>query len=468
MARTRSNINALSRLLGDCGFPIYALDQHRRFIYGNAACFAWLGVEPRLLVGKRCDYHSGLPSETGRVTSSFLCPPPEAFLGRELSGEIAWLRPDGTLVRRGARFLPLGVATESSTCGVLVFGEAHEASDQRVQYTGDLATEERHVALRSLLVELGRRFHMEQIIGNHPAIVRARDIIRLAADSHSRTLVIGPPGSGRETIARAVHFGGGTRDSVPLAPLACNLLDAELLNETIASFAASCADLQIEHPGTLLLLEVDQLSADAQAALAGILNIGELNLRTVATARRRLIDLATEERFRQDLAFSLSTLEVVLPPLSQRRDDIPLLAQFLLERKNAAGGKQLSGFTREALECLLAYAWPENIDELSECVSAAWRQAQGPRVTVGDLPQRLEFAAQAASRPAATSTSVQLDLFLEEVEQELFRRALHRAKGNKAKVARLLGITRSRAIRRLEHFGLAGTEQEAIPGEPGC
>jgi transcriptional regulator with PAS, ATPase and Fis domain len=455
MARTRLNINALSHLLGDCDFPIYALDPQRRFVYGNTACFAWLGIEPRLLVGKRCDYHSSLTRQEGEVVPGHLCPPPEVFLGHESSGEIGWLRSDGTLARRLARFLPLGAGVGNSTCGVLVFTGKDDITEGSPCYSEGVQADDWHAALRRMLAGLGNRFRLEQIIGDHPAIIRARELVRLAADSHMRTVVFGPPGSGRETIARAVHFGGGVRDLAPMAPMACNLLDAELLSETVASFAASCGELQIEHPGTLLLLEVDQLSPDAQAALAGILNIRELNLRTVATARRSLIDLAAEDRFRQDLAFSLSTLEIDLPPLSQRRDDIRLLAQYFLERCNAGGGKQLSGFATDAVECLLAYAWPGNLQELADCVSGACHRAGGSRVTAEDLPERLAFAAQAAARPAKGPVSIQLDQFLEEVEQELLRRAMQRAKGNKAKVARLLGITRSRVIRRLEHFGLA-------------
>jgi transcriptional regulator with PAS, ATPase and Fis domain len=468
MARTRSNINALSRLLGGCDVPVYALDQRRRIVYGNAACFAWLGLEPRQLVGKTCDYHSPPAHELDQFAPNYLCPPPETFSGHPRSGEIAWTGSDGTLVRRIARFVPLGFPDETSTCPVMVFVDGQDVPERESRRAGSLRSEDLHAALRDMLGGMGQRFGLDQVVGDHPAIARAREVIRLAAATDSRTLVIGPPGSGREYIARAVHFGGGLRDSAPLAPLACNLLDAELLDETIASFVASCAELQIERPATLLLLEVDQLPADAQRALAGILSIRELNLRTVATSRRRLIELASENRFREDLAFSLSTLEIAIPPLSQRRDDIPLLAQFFLERRNATGGKQLSGFASDAIERLIAYDWPGNIDELAELVSAACNRAQGSQVTVADLPQRLELAAQAAARPSAGREPIQLDLFLEEVEQELLRRALERAKGNKAKAARLLGVTRSRVVRRLEHFGLASSEPKSMFEEPGC
>jgi DNA-binding NtrC family response regulator len=236
--------------------------------------------------------------------------------------------------------------------------------------------------------------------------------------------------------------------------LACNLLDAELLEETITSFIASCAELQVEAPATLLLLEADQLSPDAQHVLAGVLSIGELDLRTVSTARRRLIDLTRADCFREDLAFSLSTLEVTIPALSHRRADVPLLAQFFLERENTRGGKQLSGFAEDALDKLVTYAWPGNVDELAEVVSTACQSAVGPLVTSTDLPPQIELTARAASRVPTLDESIQLDDFLAEVEQELLRRALRRAKGNKAQAARLLGVTRARVIRRAEHFGL--------------
>jgi two-component system response regulator HydG len=204
----------------------------------------------------------------------------------------------------------------------------------------------------------------------------------------------------------------------------------------------------------LLLLEVDRLPAEAQRALAGVLSIRELNLRTLATARRRLVDLASQGEFREDLAFSLSTLEILLPPLASRPDDVPVLAQYFLERCNATCDKQLSGFKDEALERLVSYDWPGNLDELDSAITQAFQVAEGPWVEATDLPERLEYAALAAKRPAALDESIELDAFLEQVELELFRRAIRRAKGNKSQVARMLGIPRARVIRRMQHFGL--------------
>jgi DNA-binding NtrC family response regulator len=201
-------------------------------------------------------------------------------------------------------------------------------------------------------------------------------------------------------------------------------------------------------------LEVDQLPPDAQMTLSGILNIGELGVRTVATARRSLTDLAAQGKFRDDLAFALSTLEIRVPPLADRLADLPLLAQFFLERCNAEGGKQLSGFTAEALDQLAAYPWPENVDELADVVQASCEAAAGPLVQPGDLPEKIRAAAGADSHPFRSDDTIVMPLFLAEIEKELLQRALRRARGNKAKAARLVGLTRARFLRRLQHFGI--------------
>jgi DNA-binding NtrC family response regulator len=313
---------------------------------------------------------------------------------------------------------------------------------------------ELHQRLRRLIHNAAERYQLDQIIGEAPAIVQARQQVQLATASDCRVVVVGPPGSGREHVARTIHYAGAAKDSSPLAPLACSLLDAELLETTISSFIASCAQLETEQPPALLLLEVDLLPSDAQMVLAGVLSIGELNVRTIATARTPLADLAAQEQFRHDLACELGTLVIQVPALSERKSDIPLLAQYFLEQTNAQGGKQLSGFSVDAMDQLASYAWPENVGELSEFVEAACGNATGPVVQVSDLPEKIRLAAEAEARPSRADETVVLDEFLAEIEKELLLRALRQAKGNKAKAARLLGVTRQRVLRRIEFFGI--------------
>jgi DNA-binding NtrC family response regulator len=204
----------------------------------------------------------------------------------------------------------------------------------------------------------------------------------------------------------------------------------------------------------LLLLEVDQLPLDAQAELAGFLALPGFELYTIATSQDSLFELASHERFRADLAHALSTLTIEIPPLSARPQDIPLLCQCLVERFNAQGGRQLSGFTSEALDELAAYPWPENVDELADVVNLACEASDGPFVDAGQLPEKIRWSQKAVAHPRREEQPIVLAQLLEEIERELMVRALKRAKGNKTKAAKLLGVTRARFLRRLEHFGL--------------
>jgi DNA-binding NtrC family response regulator len=183
--------------------------------------------------------------------------------------------------------------------------------------------------------------------------------------------------------------------------------------------------------------------------LAGILAISELGLQPIGTARRRLLELAAEGTFREDLAYALSTLVIELPALNERRDDIPLLAQAFVEEMNAEGKQQRSGFTPEALDLLTAYPWPENADELAVVVREASRRAGGPLIAASDLPRKIHLAADAAAHPPMREQSIVLPDFLDRIEAELIERALRQTKGNKAQAARLLGINRPRLLRRL-------------------
>jgi DNA-binding NtrC family response regulator len=158
--------------------------------------------------------------------------------------------------------------------------------------------------------------------------------------------------------------------------------------------------------------------------------------------------------FRADLAAMLSTIVISLPPLAQRRGDLPLLAQLFLEDCNAAGGRQIGGFSQAALDRLDAFPWPGNLDELAQAVAEAHRKAAGPEIGVDDLPEKLRAAAQAAAQPRRVDETIVLDEYLGRVERELIRRALTRAKGNKARAARLLGMTRPRLYRRMVQLGL--------------
>jgi len=447
MARPAGHQTALVQLLNSAAVPVYLLDEQRRIVYGNPACADWLGVEIGTLIGLRCDYHGQTGAGASELAAG-LCPPPESFSGRRMSGTVARQSGAGATLRR-AEFLPLG-SDPLVGSGLLVVVAPTDLPDAG-QPLDDVAEE--HLRLHARLIavrrELGGRFGTARLAGESPAIHQVRRQVQLAAAGKAPVLIVGPPGSGREQVARMIHYGERPELAPPLAPLSCALLDAELLSTTMEAFVRSSAELEVERPAALLLLDVDRLPPDGQSALVGFLNIRELELQTLATARRPLLELAAAGSFRRDLAHALSTLVIQLPPLRERRQDIALLAQAFLEEANAAGGRQLGGFRPEALDQLCAYPWPNDMEELRETIQAAHRSADGPLVAAAELSPRLRLAAEAAAHPRRRVEPLLLDELLVQVEAELMRRALELARGNKTRAARLLGITRARFLRRL-------------------
>ncbi len=204
--------------------------------------------------------------------------------------------------------------------------------------------------------------------------------------------------------------------------------------------------------------ELDQLAAEAQPLLVRLLKAPVVP-RVIATSVRPLAALVAAGEFHADLAALVATLTIELVPLAQRLEDLPLLAQMFLEQVNAEGGRQVAGFTPEALDELSGYAWPGNLDELAALVREAHASAADTVITPRDLPQQLRLAADAARWAPRPQQPIDLAGTLERIETELIQRALDRAKGNKSRAAELLGLTRPRLYRRLVQLGLQGAEE---------
>jgi DNA-binding NtrC family response regulator len=277
---------------------------------------------------------------------------------------------------------------------------------------------------------------------------RLRDQLAVAAATSCNVLVIGPVGSRREDVARTVHYAESRDAGERLIPLFCGLIDSELLESTLESFAR--ADVA---SGVLLLGDVEQLGADSQASLVRLLGRHRRIRRVLATARTELGDLAHRGEFRRDLAGMLGTLIISLEPLGRRAEDVPYLAQLYLEDENARSERQRSGFSPEALDFLSAYDWPGDVAELSSVVSRLHAETETTTVRSRDLPAYIR-APSPRRAVAEDQDSIVLDEYLAGIELELIQRALGRAKGNKAAAARLLGMTRPRLYRRLEQLGV--------------
>lgn len=457
MARARPGTSQLANLLATCQRPIYVLDDERRIAYCNATCAEWLGMETQEMIGTRCDYHAGEGRGERLDLAAALCPPPEAFAGQRCSAWVLRRDASGQAVHRRAEFLPLGDG-DPEPCGVIV---VLNASDERERPApiDDVrrSSSDLHDLLRLLNCEVRERYRPERLAGDSPAMKRVREQVQLAVAGYTNVVIIGPPGSGREHVARTIHGGSAPHAAGPLMPLACPVIDAELLQNSVLALLRRCKEEPCERAASLLLLDIDQLEADAQAELLAFFRLPTFNLRAIVTSRRKPLDLATDRQFLGELAYHLSTLVIELPHLAERRQDIPLLAQQLLEEHNTRRGAQFTGFTPEALDQLAVLPWPGNVDELSLVVEQACDAATGPIITEAELPQHVKMAHSAAAHPRRERETIDLDAFLADIERELIRRAMRGARGNKAQAARLLGIHRGRLLRRLTQLGLSET-----------
>lgn len=462
MPRPPSPARSLLRLIEEAALPVYALDRQRRIVFANRALGEWVGQSPEGLVGLRCDYHAGGGDKVSSDLGAALCPPPEAFGGEGGAGIVARMSGENRPhEQRPAQFVWLPAAADDQ--GLLLVVVAAEASAHTFKKDGQVTPEHLHALLQHLRGRMGRRFQIGQLIGESDAIRRVREQVRVAAAARTRVLIVGPPRSGREHVARTIHYGQPAAATGPLVPIDCSLVDAERMQVTLTALLRRRAESPNQAPPAALLLGVDRLRAEAQQELAGFLLLPGVDLHTLATSRAPLQRLAAKGKFRRDLAYALSTLTIALPSLRNRAGDIPLLAQHFLEETNAGGGRQLSGFAPAAMEVLEAHSWPGNVEELAQAVREACGRATGPLVVLPDLPDRIHLARHAAAYPPREDEAIQLDDFLAEIEKELLQRALSKARGNKSKAAQLLGMNRARLLRRLVQLGLAAPPPEPEP-----
>jgi DNA-binding NtrC family response regulator len=285
---------------------------------------------------------------------------------------------------------------------------------------------------------------------------RVRRLARLAVDSTASVLIVGESGTGKEHLASAIHYGQNLEQSGAFVPIECQILEQELIVATIYAFRKRFQREETSRRHTLFLKDAEALPTTLYPLIAEFATAGYANQRLIATSTLTPNQWTNHELF----PVVLGTITIELPPLRQRKEDIPMLAQMFLEEHNKAANRQRSGFTSDALDFLVQYYLPGNIEELEQLVTEAHRQSTSTLITVSDFPARIRNVLEAASQIPADNKPIELEPFLRNIERELIERALHLAGNNKSKAAELLGITRPRLYRRLEFFGLLDSESE--------
>src|SRR3989440_4213337 len=306
------------------------------------------------------------------------------------------------------------------------------------------------------------------IVGRAPEMEKLYRIIAKAAQSTHPVLILGESGTGKEMVARSIHFSGPFRDK-PFIPVDCGslvptLIESELFGYVKGAFTGAVQSrdglLAIAEGGTVFLDEVGELPVDLQAKLLRAIQEREIrpvgstrriaiNVRILAAANRDLEQAVAQGTFRRDLYFRLNVLSLRIPPLRERRQDIPLLAAHFLERLSRASGQERS-VSDEAMKALLAYDWPGNVRELENCLERACAFTTGPMIQVADLPSSIHSAP--GTIPIGVEGTTTKILPMAELEKQTILNTITQLNGDKLLAARLLGIGKTTLYRKLKEY----------------
>jgi DNA-binding NtrC family response regulator len=328
------------------------------------------------------------------------------------------------------------------------------------------SADELHRAIRTFRRQQAAHYALESLLGESDAIRKVRAQVVAAAASQVHVLVRGRRGTGREHIGRAIHY--QAKDLAgKLLPVDCPVATEESLRRAV-DLLRGPRDPKQRH--TLLLVNLQQLPSPLQTHLVTLITGGSLTACIVATLEEQVYDPRTmDDELRPvdpQLLSLLSTITIDVPSMSQRRADLPILAQFFLEAANRASSKQIGSLRPEALDQLALYGWPRGLDELRGVIESAHAAATSHEITTADLPALVHHAAKAAALPRRAPEKIDLTEFLESIERELITRALAQAGGNKSAAAELLGMPRPRLYRRLVQLGLIAEPTKATEEQP--
>lgn len=331
-------------------------------------------------------------------------------------------------------------------------------------------TKEAHAVLKS---RLHRSFALSAIVGQSRKVLKLFDDIRKAASVDANVLILGESGSGKELVAQAIQ-GNSVRQGKPFLPINCaaipeNLLEAELFGYERGAFTGAdfsqAGLLEAADGGTVFFDEVCELSPHLQAKLLRALEEGTVrrlagrkpvpfDVRFMAATNRDIHEEMRNGRFREDLFFRINVIEIRVPALRERREDIPLLAAHFLEALSAHYQKKIDGITQKAMELLTGYEWPGNVRELRNAVERAVTYARGPLVTHEDLPSMLCTCTASEPQPRFNFHQWK-EQTLDVLEKEFLEDALEQHERNVTRAARALGIHRSTLQRLMRRHGLA-------------
>ena len=337
--------------------------------------------------------------------------------------------------------------------------------DETGNIIGGVETFQDISALRELQKTLRQQHSFEDIVSKNPRMLKIFGILPQVAESSSTVLIEGASGTGKELIARAVHSHSPHRDG-PFVAVNCGALPDSLIESELFGYKAGAfTDAKQNKPGrfalaqngTIFLDEIGDISPPVQVRLLRVLQqrvyepLGSntpvpTNARVIAATHRNLGEMVREGKFRDDVYYRINVFKIVLPPLAERREDIPLLADRFIERFNHQKGRSVTGLSRDAMAALMLHEWPGNIRELENAIEHAFVLCRENFIRIEDFPECL--------MPRGDHINVPAGLTLLDIEKSAILQALQRNQGKKVATARELGIDKNTLRRKIIRLGI--------------
>ena len=322
---------------------------------------------------------------------------------------------------------------------------------------------------RALKEELGRKYQWDNIVGRSPAMQQIFATIMRVAPTRATVLLAGESGVGKDLIARAIHFHSPRKDR-PFVKINCtalpeNLMESELFGYEKGAFTGATTSkpgkFEQADSGTVMLDEIGDVPANIQVKLLRVLQEREferlgsnktlhIDVRVIAATNRDLRVALEEGTFREDLYYRLNVVPLEIPPLRERKEDIPYLARHFVEKLAPEMGNQVTGITDAAIDKLMQYSWPGNVREIENVIERSMVMASSDKLDANDIRLDMNLRPRHSNGDLSLPEGMSLDGY----EQELIRDALKRASGNKSQAARLLGLTRNALRYRLTQMGI--------------
>ncbi len=313
--------------------------------------------------------------------------------------------------------------------------------------------------------ELSERYRFGNIIGKSPKMQEIYELLKVISETSSTVLILGETGTGKDLVARAIHYNSDRRDK-PFIKILCatlpeNLIESELFGYVKGGFTGAVKDkpgrFELADGGTIFLDEIGELPQSMQAKLLRVIEEGEferiggtettkVDVRIIAATNRDIKHLIEIGKFREDLYYRLNVATISLPPLRKRREDIPLLIKHLIQKFREKTGKNITGVSNSVMDILIDHSWHGNVRELENAIEHSFIHCRGKIIEVKHLPEELT--------PRDLSPPEQLELPLPEAEKKAILKALEKNRRHRQRTAKSLNISRTTLWRKMKKYSL--------------